>query len=275
MSKRISSGFLAFAAIVLLGLSLPIEAGAQHAAMTSVKMDTTIYKLTRMTIDDYVNIEIPSLAELFENARAAASVKYYEYEAEYLAGNIKLERRKPLEWIRIIGSCTYGNIDMAAIAMMESTYQVWTQNQTSQSTNYYNVGLTLSIPLADIFNTGTKVKQAKAKYNGMRAKQEAELEEIKEEIVDLYCTIEEKIQTLQSLSELLVISRAQYDLTELSFANDKTDFHQLYLSQGYASNAVKDFEEVRKDLNAALLTLELVSCTPIVSNYVLPDKEEE
>lgn len=266
MSNFLHKWFIS-AAILMMAAS---AVSAQDYGMRAVKMDSILYKLSRMTAEDYANIELPSLEEMYTNASLYSNAaKYFYYESEYYRTDVKTARRKPLEWIRLIGTYSYGNIDMAAITLMETTYQVWSQNQSTQRNQYYNVGVTLSVPLIDIFNHRNRVKQAQLKVDEIKYRRESELDEVKKNIIDLYCTIIEKTVVLQSSYQQLVIARGQYNYAENSFVNNQSDVENLYRSQSFETDAVREYENLKKELNTALLTLEVVSCTPIISNYQL------
>lgn len=259
--------WLISAAVLIMAAS---AVSAQDYGMRAVKMDSILYKLSRMTAEDYANIELPSLEELYTNASLYSNAaKYFYYESEYYRTDVKTARRKPLEWIRLIGTYSYGNIDLAAITLMETTYQVWSQNQSSQRNQYYNIGVTLSVPLMDIFNHRNRVKQAQLKVDEIKYRRESELDEVKKNIIDLYCTIIEKTVVLQSSYEQLIIARGQYNYAENSFVNNQSDLENLYRSQSFETDAVREYENLKKELNTALLTLEVVSYTPIISNYQL------
>lgn len=266
MSSLFHKWFFSAAIFVMAASTL----SAQDYGLRTVKMDSIMYKLSRMTAEDYANIELPPLEELYTNASLYSNAaKYFYYESEYYRSDVRTARRKPLEWIRLIGTYSYGNIDMAAITLMETTYQVWSQNQSTQRNQYYNVGVTLSVPLMDIFNRRNLIKQAQSKVDQTKYRRESELDEIKKNIIDLYCTIIEKIVVLQSSYEQVILARGNYNFAENGFVNNMNDSESLYRSQSYETTAVRDYEEVKKDLNSAILTLEVISCTPIISDFDL------
>lgn len=249
-----------------VGGSLLLEKYSGLTPLKEVKVDSVMYKLANMTVEDYLNLRLPSLDELFENARQSAAVKTYEYEVDYYAHDIKTARRQPLSWIRLVGTYSYGNTDLAAILVSETTYQVWQQNTSRQKSMFYNVGAAVSIPLIDVFNTNNKVKQWKSKVDQTKARQESELNTIKERIVSLYCNIVENIANLSEAFETVVIAQAQYENAENEFINNRFDAEALYRSRSFVKVSKMDFERVKSELNESLLMLEIISCTPIVSS---------
>lgn len=261
-------------AFLLAILTVCVKLQAQEAALKTVKMDTIMQKLSSMTVEDYANLELPSLSQLYENARKSNSYRYYSYNVEIDEYDVKAARMKPLDWIKLVGTYNYGNTDIAAVTLMQTTYQVWSQNASSQQNSFYNVGVTLSVPLKDIFNTRNEVRQSKARMLQSELRLESELDLIKEEIVKLYCTILEKIASLEETSQLMVVAQAQYNFAESNFINNRADAEELYRSRSFATSARVDYEVNKRELNDALLRLEIISCTPIVSGMSLSaDKE--
>ena len=252
--------------ILIFLLCSCVAASAQISGAKTVRMDSTIMKLNSMTLEDYRAIVLPSLDSMYYNALSMSNaIKYFESEQEYYRREVLTQKRKPLDWIRIIGTYSYGNTDMAAITLMETTYQIWSQNTTSQRNMYYNIGASLIIPLGEIFNTRNKVKQAKAQAEQFEYKKQETLDGLKERIIDLYCTIIEQTNLLESASKQMVVAQAQYSLAEADFINGKCTSEELYRSQSYASGSVQTYENIKKALNTAILTLEVISCTPIIS----------
>ena len=255
--------------MLLLLLCAFAQMQAQVSSLKMVRIDSTIMRLNKMTVADYANLEIPSLEVMFDNARRFSNApKYYQYEAEYYKREVKTLRKKPLEWIRLMASYNYGNMDMAAIALMETTYAVWTQNQSSQTNSYFSVGAGLTIPLSDIFDMGNKVKQAQARVKQNEARYNAEIDNIKNEIVTLYCDIYKNVALLKSIHEGVINASAQYQIAQMNFANNMITAEDLYRSKSFEEEEIDKYEKTKAELNADILSLEIISCTPIISDFI-------
>ena len=249
---------------------------AQGSSLKMVKVDSTVMKLNQMTVADYANLDIPPLDVLYENARQFATApKYYEYEAEYYRQDVLIQKKKFLDWIRLMASYNYGNMDMASVALMETTYAVWTQNQSSQSQSYYSVGVGLTIPLGELFSVGHRVRQARAKMNQNLAMYDAQLDKIRQEIVELYCNILQNITILKTCHECMITATAQYQVAQMDFANNKIRAEDLYRSKSFEQEEIERFEKTKAELNADILALEIISCTPIISNFNHTEQTEE
>lgn len=61
-----------------------------------------------LTSDDYLNLQLPSLEELFENAKNSAAVDYYKVKMEEEASALKTERRSWLKYFRFNSTYQWG-----------------------------------------------------------------------------------------------------------------------------------------------------------------------
>ena len=242
------------------------NAGPVPHAYTSIRMDSTLMVLNSMTVEDYLAIELPPLEELFENARNMSNViNYYREDVQFYKGEVLTQKMRPLEWIRGLGSLTYGNTSMVGLLQNEISYPVWNQSTSKQQSLYYNVGFTVNIPISDFITIPSKIKQAKAKQRVAEYRMETEMDNIKQDIIDYYCEVIGWMKELQTASEKLVIARTQYEFAEANFVINKATSEELYRCKSYESSAIHDFENVKKELNKALLKLEIISCTKIIT----------
>lgn len=267
--------------VLIMGLFTAALLSAQEALQVKkVRVDSTVMILNSMTVEDYMTLELPPLDTLYYNAFCMSNaVKYYDNEVEYYRCAITTEQLKPLEWIRLVTSASYGNTNMVGALQNESSYPIWIGSSSKQKSLYFNAGVTLNIPISDVFNTANKVRQARAKLSQTEARRDSELDNIKKEIINLYCEIISGINTLKSASERLVLAQAQYDFAEKDFVNNKITAEVLYRSKSYETAAVQDYERVKKEVNQALLSLEVISCTKIIKiatpSASQPQDEEE
>ena len=238
---------------------------AQDSDVRTIRMDSTLMKLSSMTVEDYHALRIPSLDSLYNNAYAMSNrMATQDANIEYYERSAKTERRRPLDWVRLLASYNYGSSDMAAIALMETTYQVWTMNNSSQRNVYYNVGATVSLSILDLLDTRNRARQAKAKVRQATIDKEVEFEQLQQEIIEYYCNIQENIAILDTKFKTVLLAQSQYHVAETDFLNGKVTAEELYRSQGFESTAIAEFENIRKELNKNLLSLEIVSCTKIL-----------
>lgn len=253
--------------ISLFLLVFCLNSRAQEPLQTrEVKVDSTIMLLNSMTVEDYLSLEIPPLDTLYYNAYSMSNaVKYYDEEATFYYYEVKNVRLKPLDWIRFVSSASYGNTDIVGTVRSEASYPIWIENSSKQRNFFFNIGVTVSIPISEIFTTGNRVKQAKARQRQAEYRRESEMDMVKKDIIELYTKVMSGINSLQSAAERLVVARAQYEFAEKDFINNKITAEVLYRCKSYETAANQDYENIKREINEALLSLEVVSCTKIIN----------
>lgn len=255
---------------IISALCVCLSAAAQpELQIREIRVDSTLMILNSMTVEDYMALRLPPLDSLYYNAYCMSNaIKYYDEEVNYYSHAVKTEKRKPLEWVRLITTLSYGNTDMVSFMQSENSYPIWIQNSALQRSMFFNVGVSVNIPLSDAVNTRNKVRQAEAKLRQTEYRRESELDAIKQQIIDLYCEIISGINSLQSASERLVVAKAQYDFAETDFINNKISSEVLYRSKSYETAATQDYEQLKRNINKALLSLEVISGTKIIVTSV-------
>lgn len=226
--------------------------------------------LVNLEDEDYDALKLPSLNTLLENAINSAKYKQYDGDILYAISQVKTARRRWQQWFRLYANFNYGNADMMAMQYVESGYPIWNYQNTNQQQKYWTVGASFSLPFNDIFNYNNRVKEEKArlmKFEGQRA---AALEEVKLNIVNLYVEILKELELFKVNSENLAAAEAQYAISEADFINGAISVHDLFIMKNYHSGAQLSYAECKARLNEALLSLEIVTNTPIVSMLKAP-----
>ena len=81
-------------------------------------------------------------------------------------------------------------------------------------------------------------------------------DELRMKIIDAYTTAVEQLSILRSAAEAKITSEAQYRMTEVDFVKGKLDAQTLSRQKSLENSATREYEQVRRNLNDALLRLE-------------------
>ena len=73
---------------------------------------------------------------------------------------------------------------------------------------------------------------------------------------------------LRSAAEAKITSEAQYRMTEVDFVKGKLDAQTLSRQKSLENSATREYEQVRRNLNDALLRLEILTHTPIINKPI-------
>ena len=226
----------------------------------------TFETLAGLEAEDYDELVIPPLAELLAAAEKSASVRVAEHNIDVARYELVSVRRQWMQWLKVHSSFSFGNSDMYAVQLLETTNQIWTYNQQQQQQMFWNVGASISIPISDIFTQGNKVRQQKARVRMAEAQREVEYQEVKNMVIKYYVDAAKQLNLFKVYAENYAAAESQYFVSEQDFINGEISIHDLFIMKNYQSGAKLDYEQCKASLNEALLCLEVCTGLPIISN---------
>ena len=183
--------------------------------------------LQRLTPEDYIDMQLPPLHVLMENARHAPQVGYYESNREIEERELKTVRRNWMRNFKLNANYNYGSSDIYNQNYQDSNIPIWTTTTTGREQSWWNVGASFSIPLDEIFNRRNKIKQQKKRIENTQYDLDRWYDELRMKIIDAYTTAVEQLSILRSAAEAKITSEAQYRMTEVDFVKGKLDAQTL------------------------------------------------
>lgn len=224
--------------------------------------------LTSMSPQDYINLKLPSLQTLLENARSSPQMSFYENNIELEERELKTVRREWLNYMKINASYNYGSSDIYNQTYIDNGLPV--VNNSGRRQNYWNIGGGLSIPFSGIFNRRNKIKQQKKRVEQVENDLDRSFDELRLKIIETYSTIIEQLSSLESVTEAMTMAQTNYAGAENDFLNGKLDMQSLARQKSIEASSIRAYEEVRRSLNSALLKLEVLTNTPIITRMPVP-----
>ena len=232
--------------------------------------------LQRLTPEDYIDMQLPPLHVLMENARHAPQVGYYESNREIEERELKTVRRNWMRNFKLNANYNYGSSDIYNQNYQDSNIPIWTTTTTGREQSWWNVGASFSIPLDEIFNRRNKIKQQKKRIENTQYDLDRWYDELRMKIIDAYTTAVEQLSILRSAAEAKITSEAQYRMTEVDVVKGTLDAQTLSRQKSLENSATREYEQVRRNLNDALLRLEILTHTPIINKPIsMPGTSKE
>lgn len=231
--------------------------------LTFSYISSSAQDITELTAKDYIDFNLPPLALLFENAKASPILGYYEKKKEAEESLMKTERKKWLNYVKIIGGYQYGVIGNNSTFSDTNTPLFYQYSDNKQ--NWYNIGVSLSIPLDDLFDRKNRVKKQRLEMQATEFEKEKWYDEQKLRIVEAYTLAIKELALLKIKSEALIFAEAQLKLSEADFINNTITIQELNRQKSMHTVAATEYEETRAQLNYALLQLEILAKTKIIS----------
>lgn len=211
------------------------------------------------SISEPVEIELPELNVLLVNALRNSSVEYYEALIASEKNDLNIESRSWLKYFKLEGSYRYG-INGVRGEGGDPLFRF-----SDRGSNWYNVGVNLSIPLDDVTNIGLRRKKHHLKLKEIEKEQIQIYDELKMRIVDVYTEALNKRILLKMKNELFLLANSEYEKAEANFLTGKINSKELYAEKSNKATALQEYEETKNSLHNSLLKLEILSQTQIIS----------
>ena len=228
--------------------------------------------LQQLAPEDYINLQLPPLHTLMENARHAPQVGYYESNREIEERELKTVRRNWMHYFKLNAKYNYGSSDIYNQNYQDSSIPVWTTTTTGRDQSWWNVGASFSIPIDELFNRRNKIKQQKKRIENTQYDMDRWYDDLRLKIIDSYTSAVQQLSILRSAAEAMIAAQAQYRMSEADFINGKLDAQALSRQKSIENVAIREYEQVRSNLNNALLRLEVLTHTPIINKSAKPAK---
>lgn len=234
----------------------------QTGALKLIAQEITVSDYSNLQANDYLNLKLPPLDSLFENAKQGPIYQLAAVKEQIEKKILAKERKAFLSFFSIRGSYQYGTFSNDAsysdlITPVISTYS------TAAQTNY-TVGGAVSIPLDGLFDLAPRVRRQKLLVKTAQLEKEMKFEELKREIIQLYVTANAQLNTLKLRAEAVVLETAQYGIIEKDFTNGIIESKELSTQKSIQSNAIETYENSKAELNKSLMILEVITHSTII-----------
>lgn len=219
--------------------------------------------IVELTPKDYLNFRLPPISELFENAKNGPVSKFYEKKRQADESELTTQKRKWMNGIRIGGGYQYGIIDNNT-AFSDNVTPIFYQ-YSGKKQNWYNVGISLSVPLDEIFDRKNRIKKQELTMQASEFEEEKLYDELKIRIIEVYTLAVKQLALIKIRSEALILSETEFEMSRNDFVNGKITVQELNSKKSSYSAVIIEYEEMRAQLNNALLQLEILTKTSIIS----------
>lgn len=259
-------------ALTLYLLTLLVAARAQEtdSVPTTQTQDPTALaehysSLMQLSAQDYLAMKLPPLHVLLENARQSPQVSFYASNKEQEERQLKTIRRTWLKYIKLNANYNYGSTNTYNDNYTDLENPIYVYSASGREQSWYNLGASLSIPLDEIFDRRNRIKRQKEKINSIQFEVDRWYDDLSLKIIDAYTSAVENLSVLQSMTEAMITAKAQYKVSEADFINGVIDAQTLSRQRNIQNVSIREYEQTRSSLNNALLRLEVLSHTQIIT----------
>ena len=217
----------------------------------------------RLDSIDYNKLEIPPLAVLFENARKSPAVELYQAKMDEQASLLKTEKRSWLKYFKVGGSWQYGRMGVTSAFSDQSSPLFYSFSGVRQ--NSYYGSASISIPLDDFFDRKNRIKRQQMATVSTQLEIEKWHDEQKLRIIEVYTKVLKDLKLLKLKAQSVTFANAQFETSLNDFKNGNIKIGDLNTAKSIQMTATESYEGSKAELNEAILQMEVLSRTKIIS----------
>lgn len=214
---------------------------------------------------NFSEFHLPPLAVLFENAKATPQVMSLQKAQEIAEAEVARQKRHIFSYINGHASYGYGKTDMWGQGQSESSYLILKQYQGSEQ-SYWNVGVSLAVPLEDILDLTAAVRRKKLEVDQAIYAKDVAYDQLKLQIATLFTQITNDLIRLKTASENAAIYQGAGALNLEDFHNGNMSIEDFAWTKTREDGAVTSYQNLQTEIIKNILTLEIITHTPILTN---------
>ena len=214
---------------------------------------------------NFSEFHLPPLAVLFENAKATPQVMSLQKAQEIAEAEVAKQRRHIFSYITGHASYSYGVTDVWGQSS-SSYYTLQLMQFTGNEQSYWNVGVNLAVPVEDILDLGAAIKRKKLEVDQAIYNKDLQYDQLKLQIASLYTKITTGLIVLKTASENAAIYQGAGALNLEDFHNGNMSIEDFAFTKQREDAAVSSYQNKQAELITDILTLEIITHTPIITN---------
>jgi hypothetical protein len=214
---------------------------------------------------NFSEFHLPPLAVLFENAKATPQVMSLQKAQEIAEAEVAKQKRHIFSYVRGHASYGYGKTDMWGQGQSETSYLILKQYQGSEQ-SYWNVGVSLAVPLEDLLDLTAAVKRKRLEVDQAVYNKDMAYDQLKLQIATLFTKITNDLIRLKTASENAAIYQGAGALNLEDFHNGNMSIEDFAWTKTREDGAVSSYQNLQTQIITDILTLEIITHTPILTN---------
>jgi len=213
---------------------------------------------------NFSTFHLPPLGVLYENAKQNPKILTLQKAQEIAQAEVAKQRRHIFSYVYGHASYSYGKTDMWGQGSTQ--YNMILQQYQGSTQSYWNVGVNLNIPLEDILDLKAAVKRKKLLVDQARIQRDAEFDNLKQQIASLYIKITNNLVALKTSSETAAIYQGAGALNQEDFHQGNMSIEDFAYTKLHEIGVVQQYQSLQTEIITDIITLELLTHTPILTN---------
>lgn len=213
---------------------------------------------------NFSEFHLPPLAVLFENAKATPQVMSLQKAQEIAEAEVAKQKRHIFSYINGHASYGYGKTDMWGQG--QSGYSIVLKQYQGSEQSYWNVGVSLAVPLEDILDLSAAVRRKKLAVDQAIYSKDMAYDQLKLQIATLFTKITNDLISLKTASENAAMYQGAGAMNLEDFHNGNMGIEEFAWTKTRENGAVGAYQSLQTSIITDILTLEIITHTPILTN---------
>ena len=250
---------------ILFTIIFAAVATASYAQYDNSGISAGFFDSSETNTINFSTFRLPPLSVLYENAKQNPNILSLNKAQEIAQAEVAKQKRHIFSYIQGHASYSYGKTDMWGNNSTTQSYTTIYQFQGNEQ-SYWNVGVNLSVPLEDILDLTASVKRKRLEVDKVRIDKDIAFDELKKEIGSLYIKITNNLVTLKTLSEGAAIYQGAGALNQEQFHQGNMTIEDFAYTKLHEVDVVKQYQTLQNTITTDIITLEILTHTPILTN---------
>ena len=244
-----------------------------YAQYTNSGISAGFFDSSENATINFSTFHLPPLAVLYENAKQNPKILSLAKAQEIAQAEVAKQRRHIFSYVYGHASYSYGKTDMWGQG--STSYNLVLQQFQGSEQRYLNVGVNLNVPLEDILDLGAAVKRKKLLVDQARIQKDIAFDQLKQEITTLYIRITNNLVALKTSSEAAAIYQGAGALNQEDFHQGNMTIEAFAYTKQHEIGVVQGYQSLQTEITTDIITLEILTHTPILTNTTTDINLEE
>ena len=213
---------------------------------------------------NFSQFHLPPLAVLLENAKSNPQIMSLEKARQIAVAEVAKTKRSIFGHISGNASYSYGKTDMWGNNSSTTSYMIYQFQGSEQS--YWNVGVRASITVEDILDYVPSIRRSRLEVDQAVIAKDIAYDQLKLQIATLFVKITNDLVTLKTLGEGAAAYQGAGALNREEFENGNMEIEAFAYTKQRESAQVQNYQTMQTSITTDIITLELLSHTPILTN---------
>ena len=213
---------------------------------------------------NFSEFHLPPLAILFENAKATPQIVTLEKARQIAQSEVAKQKRHIFSYLTAHASFSYGKGDMWG--SNSSAYSPVLMQYQGTETNYWNLGVNLSLPMEDVLDYTSAIKRKKLEVDQAVLQKDIAYDQLKLQIASLFVKITNNLVSLKTLGEAAAAFQGAGALNRQEFEDGNMDIEAYAHTKMLEKDQVASYEALQTEITTDIITLEILTHTPIITN---------